>query len=89
MFFINFFMQSINQLDSEAGHRAKPFKVKGASLNWVSEDYVTDEGKPIGIGGAPRGATAEKGEIILETSAEELLDVFIDCYVEYFLNEPL
>ena len=62
--------------DSEAGHRAKPFKFKGASLNWVSEDYVTEEGKPIGIGGDPRGATAEKGKIILETSAEELLDAF-------------
>ena len=45
-------------------------------MNWVSEDYVTEEGKPIGIGGDPRGATAEKGEIILETSAEELLDAF-------------
>ena len=45
-------------------------------MNWVSEDYVTDEGKPIGSGGDPRGATAEKGEIILETSAEELLDAF-------------
>ena len=45
-------------------------------MNWVSEDYVTEEGKPIGIGGDPRGATAEKGERILETSAEELLDAF-------------
>lgn len=62
--------------ESEEGHLAKPFKAKGASLNWVSEDYVTPEGKPIGIGGNPKGATAEKGKIILETSAEELMDAF-------------
>lgn len=35
-------------------------------MNWVSEDYVTEEGKPIGIGGDPRGATAEKAKEFLK-----------------------
>ncbi|MDO4623147.1 MAG: creatininase family protein [Eubacteriales bacterium] len=43
------------------------------SIGWVSEDWKTAEGKPIGIGGDPRGATAEKGRIILETSAKVLV----------------
>ena len=38
-----------------------------------SEDWQTKDGKPIGIGGDPSGATAEKGRIILETSARELV----------------
>ena len=36
------------------------------SIGWVSEDWRTEDGKPIGIGGDPSGATAEKGRIILE-----------------------
>lgn len=43
------------------------------SIGWVSEDWRTEEGKPIGIGGDPRGATAEKGRIILRTSARALI----------------
>lgn len=43
------------------------------SIGWVSEDWKTKEGKPIGIGGDPSGATAEKGRIILETSARVLI----------------
>lgn len=43
------------------------------SIGWVSEDWKTAEGKPIGIGGDPSGATAEKGRIILETSAKVLV----------------
>ena len=43
------------------------------SIGWVSEDWKTKEGKPIGIGGDPSGATAEKGRIILETSARALI----------------
>lgn len=62
--------------DSEAGHRKQSFHANGASLNWVSEDFITDEGKPIGIGGDPSGATAEKGKTILRVSARELLDAF-------------
>lgn len=43
------------------------------SIGWVSEDWKTAEGKPIGIGGDPKGATAEKGRIIIRTSAKELI----------------
>ena len=43
------------------------------SIGWVSEDWKTEDGKPIGIGGDPSGATAEKGRIILKTSAEALV----------------
>lgn len=43
------------------------------SIGWVSEDWKTRDGKPIGIGGDPSGATAEKGRIILETSARALI----------------
>lgn len=43
------------------------------SIGWVSEDWKTKDGKPIGIGGDPSGATAEKGRIILETSARSLV----------------
>lgn len=49
-------------------------KTGGAcTIGWVSEDWKTPEGKPIGIGGDPRGASAKKGRIILETSAKELI----------------
>lgn len=43
------------------------------SIGWVSEDWKTPDGKPIGIGGDPRGASAEKGRIILRTSAKVLI----------------
>lgn len=43
------------------------------SIGWVSEDWKTEDGTPIGIGGDPSGATAEKGRIILRTSADELV----------------
>ena len=43
------------------------------SIGWVSEDWQTKDGKPTGIGGDPSGATAEKGRIILETSAKALV----------------
>lgn len=43
------------------------------SIGWMSEDWKTESGKPIGIGGDPSGATAEKGRIILETSARALI----------------
>ncbi len=45
-------------------------------LGWVSEEWVTESGKPIGIGGDPRGASAEKGRIIIETSARVLIPGF-------------
>ena len=46
------------------------------SIGWVSEDWKTADGKAIGIGGDPSGATAEKGRIILETSAKVLVPGF-------------
>lgn len=42
------------------------------SISWMAEDWKTADGTPIGIGGDPSGATAEKGRIILETSARVL-----------------
>ena len=48
------------------------------SIGWVSEDWKTKDGKPIGIGGDPSGATAEKGEIILRTSARVLVPGLIE-----------
>lgn len=41
---------------------------------WLAEDWVTEEGKPIGIGGDPKGATTEKGKIIFEVSAQEIVN---------------
>lgn len=64
---------------SEAGMPTAFMNNKGlkpygnVSIGWVSEDWKTKDGKPIGIGGDPRGATAEKGRIILRTSAKELI----------------
>ncbi len=43
------------------------------SIGWVSEDWKTKDNVPIGIGGDPSGATAEKGRIILQTSAKALI----------------
>ena len=48
------------------------------SIGWVSEDWKTKDGSPIGIGGDPSGASAEKGRIILETSARELVPGLLD-----------
>lgn len=45
-----------------------------ASIGWVSEDWKTPEGKPIGIGGNPQGASAEKGKIIFTVSARAIVD---------------
>ena len=44
-----------------------------AHLSWLASDWVTKQGKPIGIGGNPSGATKEKGEIILTISAKEIV----------------
>ena len=48
------------------------------SIGWVSEDWKTKDGSPIGVGGDPSGASAEKGRIILETSARELVPGLLD-----------
>ena len=44
-----------------------------AHLSWLASDWVTEEGKHIGIGGNHSGATKEKGEIILTISAKEIV----------------
>lgn len=52
----------------------KHFGVIGAvTLGWVSEEWKTKEGKPIGIGGDPSGATAEKGETILQSFVDSII----------------
>ena len=72
--------ESLAKLEtSEAGipvsfeHNKALLPYGAVSIGWVSEDWKTKEGKPIGIGGDPSGATAEKGRIILETSARVLI----------------
>ena len=55
----------------ENNHTLLPYGA--VSIGWISEDWKTKDGKPIGIGGDPSGATAEKGRIILETSAKALV----------------
>ena len=42
-------------------------------LSWLASDWVTEQQKPFGIGGDPKGATKEKGEIILSISAKEFV----------------
>ncbi|MBO5597682.1 MAG: creatininase family protein [Oribacterium sp.] len=70
---------------SETGYKDGGYKGKkilnfsgDASINWMGEDLRTSEGKPIGIGGDPRGATAEKGEIIFRRSAEKLAKALLE-----------
>ena len=56
---------------SEAGEptafeKTRALKPYGpVSIGWVSEDWKTKDGSPIGIGGDPSGANAEKGRIIV------------------------
>ena len=47
-------------------------------LPWMGEDFTTADGLPIGIGGNPAGATAEKGEIILKASARALIPALLE-----------
>ncbi len=70
---------------SEAGYKDGGYKGKKvlnfsgtASINWMGEDLRTSDGRPIGIGGDPRGATAKKGEIIFKRSAETLVPAFLE-----------
>ena len=64
---------------SEAGIQKKfmgnkTFTVYGPiTLGWVSEEWETEDGKPIGIGGDPSGATAEKGNQIYDSFVESIL----------------
>ena len=70
---------------SETGYNAGGFAGKKVirfggdhALTRMGEDLQTADGRPIGIGGDPRGATAEKGRIILETSARELVPALLE-----------
>ena len=55
------------------GNRA--FTIYGpVTIGWVSEEWTDPEGNPIGIGGDPRGATAEKGEIIYKSFVSSMLE---------------
>lgn len=70
---------------SEAGYKTGGYEGKKAirfagehALTWMGEDFTTADGRPIGIGGDPSGATAEKGRIILETSARELIPALLE-----------
>lgn len=64
---------------SQAGYQTayegkKAIRISGDhALNWMGRDFTTKQGQPIGIGGDPQGATAEKGELILRVSARELI----------------
>lgn len=75
--------ESIVHLEtSKAGHKTgfvfdRVLSKNNASMNWVSEDWVDDDGKPIGIGGDPKGATAQKGKIIYEVSAEYIVNALL------------
>lgn len=52
----------------------KTFTVYGPiTLGWVSEEWETEDGKPIGIGGDPKGATAEKGNQIYDSFVESIV----------------
>ncbi|MBB5182461.1 creatininase family protein [Catenisphaera adipataccumulans] len=60
---------------AQAGHAANHALQDG--IGWIAEDWVTEDGTPIGIGGDPKGATKEKGEIILKASARAVVDRLI------------
>ncbi len=48
------------------------------SLPWMGEDFTAEDDTPIGIGGNPSGASAKKGEIILDESANEAANGIIE-----------
>ena len=63
--------------ESRRGHYK--YKSDNGSLNfsgplalpWLADDFVDDDGKPLGIGGDPSGASGAKGKIILDVSARD------------------
>lgn len=59
------------------GKRAVRFSGDYA-LNWMGGDFTTKEGMPIGIAGDPKGASPEKGEIILRISARALVEPLLE-----------
>ena len=70
---------SVKLEHSRAGYKTayegkKAIRFSGEhALNWMGRDFTTREEQPIGIGGDPSGASAEKGETILRVSARELI----------------
>lgn len=48
------------------------------ALPWLAEDFINDQGEPLGIGGLPSGASAQKGEIILEISARDCSEGIVE-----------
>ena len=48
------------------------------SITWVGEDWVDDKGNPIGIGGDPSGATAQKGKVILQSFTESIVQGLVN-----------
>ena len=44
-----------------------------AHLSWLATDWVTEQGKPIGIGVDQGGPTKKKKKIILTISAKEIV----------------
>ena len=61
-------------------------KAMQTHLSWLGTDWVTEQGKPIGIGGDPKGATKEKGEVILTISAKAIVKdlILIRDFKEWF-----
>ncbi len=51
-----------------AGNKVLSY-VGPVTLGWVADEWRAPDGSPIGIGGDPRGATAEKGETIFQNFA--------------------
>lgn len=47
---------------------------------WLASDWVTEQGKPIGIGGDPKGASAEKGKLILKISAQQIIEQLLKIH---------
>lgn len=48
------------------------------SISWIGEDWVDEEGDPIGIGGNPSGATVEKGKVIFKSFSESIAQGLIE-----------
>lgn len=63
--------ESLGKLETSEKGIPKNTAMK-AHLSWLASDWVTEQQKPFGIGGDPKGATKEKGEIILSISAKEI-----------------
>lgn len=70
---------------SETGYKDGGYKGKkllnfsgDAAISWMGSDLRTEDGHPIGIGGDPRGATKEKGEVIFKRSAEKLAAALLE-----------